>query len=123
MTSQLSIASTPISQDFPLNQLALVSCKDASETIISSNTSTSDSIYFPNNQQALVNYENTSAISYNQYKTKPTTIKGSNSNSPLAVAPRGHWAKVFATGFPTDTTKYNVKKDLEYNIEYYTGKK
>ena len=61
MTSQLSIASTPISQDFPLNQLALVSCKDASETIISSNTSTSDSIYFPNNQQALVNYDNTSA--------------------------------------------------------------
>ena len=82
---------------------------------------------YPNNKYSTNyrynHYENTSAGSYNQYKTKPTTIKGSNSNSPLAVAPRGHWAKVFATGFPTDTTKYNVKKDLEYNIEYYTGKK
>ena len=76
------------------------------------------------------NYENTPAASHYhrslsnyQIKSKQTAIKGSNSSSPLAVAPRPHWAKIFATGFPTNTNLYNIKNDLEYNIEHFYGKK
>ena len=55
-------------------------------------------------------------------KTKSNTIKGSNSNSSLSVAPRPHWAKIFATRFKPGTDPTNIKNDLEYNIQQITGK-
>ena len=57
-----------------------------------------------------------------QSRAKSNAIKGSNSNSALAVAPRPHLAKVFASGFSPGTNPNNIKKDLEENIFKLTGK-
>ena len=48
-----------------------------------------------------------------QFRAKSNTIKGSNSNSSLAVAPRPHLAKVFASGFTPGTSPDNIKKILK----------
>ena len=68
------------------------------------------------------NYRDNQRGPHHLSRTKPNTIKGSNSNSSLAVAPRPHLAKVFASGFTPGTNPDNIKKDLEENIQKITGK-
>ena len=68
------------------------------------------------------NYRDNLGGPHQQSRAKSNTIKGSNSNSTLAVAPRPHLAKVFASGFSPGTNPNNIKKDLEENIIKNTGK-
>ena len=68
------------------------------------------------------NYRDNLGGPHHLSRAKSNTIKGSNSNSSLAVAPRPHLAKVFASGFTPGTNPDNIKKDLEENILKMTGK-
>ena len=68
------------------------------------------------------NYRDNLGGPHKQSRARSNTIKGSNSNSSLAVAPRPHLEKVFASGFIPGTNPNNIKKDLEENIYKYTGK-
>ena len=67
------------------------------------------------------NYRENLGGPHKQSRAKSNYIKGSNPNSSLAVAPRPHLAKVFASGFIPGTNPDNIKKDLEENIMKTTG--
>ena len=50
-------------------------------------------------------------------------ITVSNRSSHLSVAPRLHWAYVYATGYSPRTQEEDVRRDLEANLERRIGKR
>ena len=56
-------------------------------------------------------------------KNSKKSITGSNRSSPLSVAPRLHWAYVYATGYDPRTHEEDVRRDLEDNLERRIGKR